>query len=167
MWQAPKIRLPSINVPSHLRTSSHLATFCPICRRAIGRWDGPIWLRFDHCRNFVQSAYWAKCSQMGHPVCRRNIMLADGPSHLATFCPICRRDVSSANILPNLQTGRLICQHFAQSADILSNLHTGQNVPRWALPSADGTKCWQMGRPICRRDASPDGPEHKFHFLQL
>ena len=96
------------------------------------------------CRNFVPSAYCTKCSQMGHPVCRRNIMLAyaapsadgpiwlhfaqsadgasaDGTSHLPTFCPICR--------------------HFVQSA-------------YW-------TKCSQMGPPVCWRDKMfADGPSH-------
>ena len=125
----------SADILSNLQTvrrqmgRSHLATFWPLCR------------------HFVQSAYWTKCPGMNHPVCHRNIMLADGLSHLPTG--------PSGYISPNLQTGRQqmgcpICQHFAQSADISSNLHTRQNLPRWALPSADGIKCWQMGRPICR-----------------
>ena len=36
--------------------------------------------------------------------------------------------------------------------DWSSGLQTGQNVGKWAVPFANG--------PICRRDASPDGPEH-------
>ena len=97
---------------------SNLPTFCPICildkmfldgsarlptGQNVGRWavpsaDGPIWLHFAQsadgtshlptfcpiCQHFVQSAYWTKWSQMGHPVCRRDKMLADEPSHLPT-----------------------------------------------------------------------------------
>ena len=105
----------------------------PICRRAVGRWDGPIWL------HLAQSA---------------DEMSAAGMSHLPTFCPICHLFVQFADglsadgtvpsgyILPNLQTGRqqmarLIFQHFAPSADMPSLLPTGQNVGRCAVPSAD------------------------------
>ena len=73
-----------------------------------------------------------------------------GRPNLAIFCPIFGRDVSRWDNVP--------------PANILPNLHTGQNVPRCAIPSPDGTKCWQMVRTICRRDSKPDGPEHK-HYL--
>ena len=117
-----------------------LPKFCPICILDKMFPDGPFRLPSEHnvCRWAVPSAdrpIWLHFAQSADG------MSADGMSHLPTFCPICR--------------------HFAQSAEILSNLHTGPNVPSWALPLI---KCWQMGRPICRWDASPDGLEHK-HIL--
>ena len=158
-------------VPSHLRTSSrlqmgrrqmgwsHMATFCPICR----------WAFCPICRHFVQSAYWTKCSQMGHPVCRwtrlqtgqnvgrwaipsanESVWLhfaqsadgtsADGTSHLPTFCPICRHFIHTICILDkSSQMGHPVCRR--------DRMQTGQNVGRWAVPSADGTRR-QMGRNI-------------------
>ena len=50
----------------------------PTCRRAVGRWDGPIWL------HFVPSA---------------DGMSADGTYHLPTFCPIYRHFGQSANFI--------------------------------------------------------------------
>ena len=106
---------------------SHLATFCPICRRDVSRLD-------------ISSADILSNLQTGRRRMRR--------SHLATLCPICRRDISrwdipSANILPNLQTFYPICILDKMFPDGPSCLPTG--------PSADGTKYWQMGRPICRQ----------------
>ena len=41
-WSEPTlVSSSSIYVPSHLRTSSHLATFRPICRRDVSRWGVP------------------------------------------------------------------------------------------------------------------------------
>ena len=115
-WQMGRSHLaifcPICRRPTFLTSAdgtSHLPTFCPICRRDVSRWDIPS-ANILPGRHFVQSA--------------------DGTSHLATLCPICRRDVSrwdipSANILPNLP----LCPHFVQSA-------------YW-------TKCSQMGHPVC------------------
>ena len=69
-------------------------------------------------------------------------------AHLATLCPICRRnvgrwDIPTANILPSLPTFYPICILDKMFPDLPSCLPTG--------PSADKTKCWQMGCPICRR----------------
>ena len=80
----------------------NLPTFCPICRRAVGRWDGLIWLLFAQSEDGTS---------------------ADGTSPLPTFCPVCwhaihfaddpgcRRDKMlmtgpSGYTLPNLQTER-------------------------------------------------------------
>ena len=68
-------------------------------------------------------------------------MFADGPSRLPT--------VPSADGTKCWQMGRPICRR--------ARLQTGQNVGRWAVPSADG--------PVCRRDASPDGPEHIYEYI--
>ena len=82
----------------------------PICRRAVGRWNGPMWLHFAQsadgmsatgtshlpafcpiCQRFVQSAYWTKFSQMGHPVCIRVWKVAERyvACNLRT-CAVCR-----------------------------------------------------------------------------
>ena len=86
--------------------------FHPVCEHS------PVWIHF--------------C-----PICRRDKMFKDGPSHLATFCPICRQDKCS-------QVGCPICRR---------DLQIGQNVRRWDFLSADG--------PVCRRDKMfADGPSH-------
>ena len=135
MCYYPYTSTPSIiSVPSHLRTSPHLQTRRPIYQL------------------FAPSADMPSLLPTGPS--------ADGTAHLPTG--------PSGYTLPNLQTGcqqmgHPICQHFAQSADILSNLPTFCPIciqdkmfpdgPSFLPtgPSTDGTKCWQMGRPICQR----------------
>ena len=144
----------------HLQTDrrqmglSHLATFCPICRRDVSRWDVPSANILPYLPTFFQSAdgrsavgtipsgYILTTLPKFCPICILDKMLPDGPSRLPSEHNVGRWAVPSADrpgpsgyISPNLQMGRQqmgrpICQHFAQSADILSNLHTGRNVPR-------------------------------------
>ena len=70
--------------PCHLFCQrAHLLTGQNVGRWAIPSADGPIWLHFaqsadgmsgdgtSHLSTFFQSAYWTKCSQTGHPVCRQ------------------------------------------------------------------------------------------------
>ena len=162
----------SAGILSNLQTGrrqmgrSHLATFCPICRRDVSRWDVPsanILPNLPTCHPFCR---WAR-QQMGQNVGRWAVPSADGPiwlhfaqfadetsadgtSQLPTFCPICRRFVQSAYWTKCSQMGHPVCRR--------ARLQMGQNVGRWAVPSADG--------PVCRRDVSPDGLEHIHLFEQ-
>ena len=141
---------------------SHLATFCPICRHFIRSADGP------SADGTVPSGYilpnlltFCPISILDKNVPRWAVPSADGPiwlcfaqsadgtsaygtSHLPTLSPICRHFVPSAYWTKCSRMGHPVCQQ--------ARLQTGQNVCRWAVPFAD--------RPVCRRDASPDGPEH-------
>ena len=111
-----------IYVPSCRRTSSHLATFCPICRqdKNVRRWVIP---------------------SADSPVCRRDAS-PDWPEHM------CEQ--------------RLIWLHFVQSADgtsadWTSRLPTFCLICRQFVQSAGGTKCLQMGHPICRQSRLQTG----------
>ena len=88
-----------------------MPTFCPICRRAIDRWGGPIWL------HFAQSADILSNLHTGQNVPRWAIL----SSNTSANGPVCRWD-ALPDRLSHLPTG--------PSADGLSHLPTG--------PSADG-----------------------------
>ena len=172
----------TVQVPSHLRTSSHLQTGRqqmrrPICQHFTQSADRPSADRTvpsgytlpnlqtgrqqmgcPICQHFAQSsesAYRTRCSQMGHPFCCRDKVFADGPSHLPTGL--------SGYTVPNLQMGRQqmgrpICQHFSQSADGTSHLPTG--LSGYTVPNLQMGR-QQMGRPICQHfSQSADGTSH-------
>ena len=166
-----------------------ICEYRPICRRAVGRWNGPIWL------HFAQSADGTSADGTSHlpifcPICRHFFQSADSPSAdgtvpsgyilttLPTFCPICILDKMSwdgSSRLPSEHnvggwavpsTDWPIWLHFTQSADGTSadgtsHLPTFCPICRHFVQSAYWTKSSHMGPPVCRRDKMlADGPSH-------
>ena len=122
--------------------TSQQPTFCPICKRDVNRWDVPSANILSNLPTFC-------------PICILDKMFPERPSHLPTGQHVGRWAVPS--------TDEPIWRHFAQPAD--------GDVSRWHMPCdnilpnlttfcpicildkmfpEDGTKCWQIGRPICR-----------------
>ena len=146
----------SADILSNLQTGrrqmgrSHLATFCPIWRRDVSRWDVPTANIFPNlltCHPFCRRS-WLQTGQNVddgpiwlHFAQSADGMSADGTSPLPTFCPVCQRFIQSAYRTKCSQICHPVCRR--------APLQIRQNVGRWAVPSADG--------PVYRRDASPDG----------
>ena len=114
--------------------------FHPICEHR------PIWL------HFVPSADGTK-------------MFADGSSHLPT---VPSADGTRRQIGQNIYVNSVSCEqrpiwlHFVQSADgtsadWTSRLPTFCLICRQFVQSTDGTKCLQMGHPICRQSRLQTG----------